>query len=322
MSDLQQSEPLRTNVDVDAEIADVVFQIKAQVDFSERHQLWLAIEALTLCPMLDYHQIEQCRRIAADRRRLMNEIALLPAEKCAQHLSQPIVENSNVLLTLEHWVLERRLVRLRINGDWQYATCQIDPATGEPFSALQPVIDVALRQGYTAWETLRWLIEPWAPMDTTPDKAPDLPSGKPSWGNFVEAVMAQRAEPSPVEPVALIELLHRGDIPRFRKQAAIWLFGDGAPVSPERQLFVKSACEDNAAGRLANMPVNLLGLHRSVEVWTRAIDVMGSADLARQWLNKPAIALNHQKPIDVLVTPEGAQQILDLLYGLDYGFYT
>ena len=72
----------------------------------------------------------------------------------------------------------------------------------------------------------------------------------------------------------------------------------------------------------ADMPIKILGLHRSEEVWTRAIDVMGSADLAMQWLSKPAIALNRQKPIEMMITPEGAEQILDLLFGLDYGVYT
>jgi len=308
--------------DEDVEFADIVHQVKVRMDSTERDQLSFAIEALVLCPTLDAHQIEQCRRIAADRRQLMNEITLLPPAEFAKHLSLPFAEDGSVPLVLDHWIQEHRLIRLRIDGDWRYATCQIDPAAGEPFPALQPVIAEALRQGHTAWEILRWLIEPWMSLDTTPGRRPSSRPGNTPWRtDVVRAVMAQRPESPMEESAALIELLHRGDIPRLQKQAAIWLSGGAAPVSPGWQ-FGEMDAQGDATGNRVEKPIKLLGLRRSDEVWARVIDVLGSADQARQWLNKPAIALDHRRPIDVIVTPEGAELVINLLNRIDHGVYT
>lgn len=52
-----------------------------------------------------------------------------------------------------------------------------------------------------------------------------------------------------------------------------------------------------------------------------AILLFGSEDAALRWLTTPAMALNQQRPIDLLMTPDGKQQVRDLLGRLKYGTY-
>ena len=40
------------------------------------------------------------------------------------------------------------------------------------------------------------------------------------------------------------------------------------------------------------------------------------------WMVKPAMGLNGQRPIDLLSTEEGVQQLHDFLGRLEYGVYT
>jgi chromosome segregation and condensation protein ScpB len=56
-------------------------------------------------------------------------------------------------------------------------------------------------------------------------------------------------------------------------------------------------------------------------VFARAVDVFGSRDAAVEWLLKPALALNRQRPLELLETPEGLQHLRTLLIQLDYGVY-
>lgn len=58
------------------------------------------------------------------------------------------------------------------------------------------------------------------------------------------------------------------------------------------------------------------------DIYARAVEVMGSNELATQWLNTEALALDGRKPIDLLSTLQGAEMVSDLLTRLDYGVYT
>lgn len=57
------------------------------------------------------------------------------------------------------------------------------------------------------------------------------------------------------------------------------------------------------------------------EILAKATDVMGSQGEAEQWLERPAIGLDQNCPIDLLGTPAGVELVEDYLQRLGYGVY-
>jgi putative toxin-antitoxin system antitoxin component (TIGR02293 family) len=58
------------------------------------------------------------------------------------------------------------------------------------------------------------------------------------------------------------------------------------------------------------------------EILGRAIDLFGSQTEAEEWMERPAMALDRRKPIDLLSTPAGVESVEDHLTRLEYGVYT
>jgi putative toxin-antitoxin system antitoxin component (TIGR02293 family) len=58
------------------------------------------------------------------------------------------------------------------------------------------------------------------------------------------------------------------------------------------------------------------------EILGRASEVFGSQTEAEKWLERPAMALDRRKPIDLLSTPAGVETVEDHLTRLEYGVYT
>ncbi len=58
------------------------------------------------------------------------------------------------------------------------------------------------------------------------------------------------------------------------------------------------------------------------EILGRAIELFGSRTEAEQWLERPAMALDDRRPIDLLSTPAGVETVEDHLTRLEYGAYT
>ena len=50
--------------------------------------------------------------------------------------------------------------------------------------------------------------------------------------------------------------------------------------------------------------------------------MLGSQEEAEQWLKRPAIGLDRQRPIDLLTTPAGLKLVEDYLGRLEYDVYT
>jgi putative toxin-antitoxin system antitoxin component (TIGR02293 family) len=63
-------------------------------------------------------------------------------------------------------------------------------------------------------------------------------------------------------------------------------------------------------------------LYRVAEIAAKAIDVLGSSEDAQRFLEEPALALDGNRPIDLLSTPAGAELVQRHLTRLDYGVYT
>lgn len=58
------------------------------------------------------------------------------------------------------------------------------------------------------------------------------------------------------------------------------------------------------------------------EILAKATEVLGSQEEAEDWLERPAMALNQQRPIDLLGTPAGSKLVEQLLGRIQYGVYT
>lgn len=58
------------------------------------------------------------------------------------------------------------------------------------------------------------------------------------------------------------------------------------------------------------------------EILGRAIELFGSQEEAESWLERPAMALEQRRPIDLLSTPAGVESLEEHLTRLEYGVYT
>jgi putative toxin-antitoxin system antitoxin component (TIGR02293 family) len=80
--------------------------------------------------------------------------------------------------------------------------------------------------------------------------------------------------------------------------------------------------------RHKSSPVALLDVQQSGRTWkfaeilAKATRVLGSQDEAEQWLKRPAIGLDQQRPVDLLTTPAGVKLVEDYLGRLEYDVYT
>jgi len=58
------------------------------------------------------------------------------------------------------------------------------------------------------------------------------------------------------------------------------------------------------------------------ETLAKATEVFGSEDRAEQWISKPAVGLDGQRPIDLLQTVQGAELVSDFLGRLEFNVYS
>ena len=116
----------------------------------------------------------------------------------------------------------------------------------------------------------------------------------------------------------------------------------GLPVASVLHLVSKAACLEDGDALKRSIGVSLAALRRrkgkispprlsteqSNRCWRfasilgHAIGVFGSADAASVWMNKPALRLEHRKPIDLLVTYIGTELVEQYLTQIEYGVYT
>lgn len=57
------------------------------------------------------------------------------------------------------------------------------------------------------------------------------------------------------------------------------------------------------------------------EIRVQAADVLGSREMALEWLSMPAIAFGRRKPRDMMATAEGRRMVATLLEQIRYGVY-
>ncbi|HMJ06227.1 MAG TPA: antitoxin Xre/MbcA/ParS toxin-binding domain-containing protein [Chthoniobacterales bacterium] len=60
---------------------------------------------------------------------------------------------------------------------------------------------------------------------------------------------------------------------------------------------------------------------RAARVFAMATEILGGNDDARQWLNEEVMALGGKRPLDLLDTDVGAQEVVNLLNCIKWGVY-
>jgi putative toxin-antitoxin system antitoxin component (TIGR02293 family) len=119
------------------------------------------------------------------------------------------------------------------------------------------------------------------------------------------------------------ELLHRG-LPR----AALSKLVDKLHVIQVDEATEAMGMSLRTLQRHKNTPAEHLDVQQSGRAWkfaeilAKATHVLGSQEEAEQWLKRPAIGLNRQRPIDLLTTPAGVKLVETYLGRLEYGVYT
>jgi putative toxin-antitoxin system antitoxin component (TIGR02293 family) len=119
------------------------------------------------------------------------------------------------------------------------------------------------------------------------------------------------------------ELVLRG-IPA---QAMVKLFASVASLSSNALLAAIGVSERSFARRKASPEMRLPvdeseRLWRFAEVLAHATGVFGTQLEAERWMERPAIGLNHRKPIELLRTQPGARLVSSYLTRIEHGVYT
>jgi putative toxin-antitoxin system antitoxin component (TIGR02293 family) len=119
------------------------------------------------------------------------------------------------------------------------------------------------------------------------------------------------------------ELLHRG-LPR----AALSRLIEKLHIIGVNEASEALGMSLRTLQRHKSAPVVRLDVPQSGRTWkfaeilAKATRVLGSQDEAEQWLKRPAIGLEQQRPVDLLTTPAGVKLVEDYLGRLEYGVYT
>ncbi len=88
------------------------------------------------------------------------------------------------------------------------------------------------------------------------------------------------------------------------------------------EIFSVLGFSSKTASRRKNSSMSLPASDATVsmiEIKALAETVFGNSALAEEWLNKPALALDHHKPMELIATRPGAELVREHLIRLDYG---
>ncbi|MFN8702541.1 MAG: antitoxin Xre/MbcA/ParS toxin-binding domain-containing protein [Rhodospirillales bacterium] len=128
----------------------------------------------------------------------------------------------------------------------------------------------------------------------------------------------------PDTPVQLHKLLARG----LPSRALTTMSGAFTVINGDEWIVKAVSISPRTYARYKLTPAKLLDRDQSDRTWrsamilAKAIDVFGSRKEAEEWLSTPAMALDKQRPIDLLSTTTGVQLVSDILGRIDYGVYT
>jgi putative toxin-antitoxin system antitoxin component (TIGR02293 family) len=126
--------------------------------------------------------------------------------------------------------------------------------------------------------------------------------------------------------VATAEEAHELVLKGIPTEALLRLFAAVSSLSTDALLAAVGVSSRSFARRKAaprtRLPVDESErLWRFAEVLGHATRVFGSQQEAEAWLDRPAVSLDHRKPIDLLRTHPGARLVSDYLTRIEHGVY-
>jgi len=156
------------------------------------------------------------------------------------------------------------------------------------------------------------------PLDTVPEaeKRPAFKVVKK--GGSIKLVALRKAVAAASE-VERHKWVHQGVSTRDLRAALDWF-----TITPEKRLLKAIGISYKTIERKEDSKLNpqhsdaALAL---IEVTSMAEQALGSKELAEEWLSKPALALDGERPIDLLTSAPGIEAVKDLLTRIEYGVY-
>jgi putative toxin-antitoxin system antitoxin component (TIGR02293 family) len=126
------------------------------------------------------------------------------------------------------------------------------------------------------------------------------------------------------DPLDVHEILSCG----FPREALTFLIGNVSVLHNQALLKLAIGVSLRTAQRMKAASGKPLSPEQSGRAWkfaeilAKATQLFGSQEEGEQWLQRPAIALDQRRPIELLATPAGAKLVEDLLGRIEYGVYT
>ncbi len=120
-----------------------------------------------------------------------------------------------------------------------------------------------------------------------------------------------------LDPVARHNLVSQGVSTKV-----LYTLLDSFEKTSRPDVFSVLGFSSKTASRRKNMAMSLPASDATVsliEIKSLAETVFGSSALAEEWLNKPALALDHHKPMELIATRPCAELVREHLIRLDYG---
>lgn len=143
---------------------------------------------------------------------------------------------------------------------------------------------------------------------------------------------AEGLHPAVVTGSAFIARLHETN-----REELIRLIKAGLPIASFKRLRSDLDIPFTALARVANIALRTLARRkkegkfsaneservlRFALLFEKAVDVLGSAETARQWLKTPKKALGGKLPLDYADTEPGAREVEELLGRIEYGIFS
>ncbi|NUT77634.1 DUF2384 domain-containing protein [Pseudomonas sp. C1C7] len=110
------------------------------------------------------------------------------------------------------------------------------------------------------------------------------------------------------------------------RSVVVWV--DNSPAFKKANVLSKIiGSSDRTLARRMQEPDRLLTPEQSTralyfaEIMEKATEVLGSRDLAEQWMSEPARGLDGLAPVDLIANAIGYELVNDFLTRMDYGVY-
>lgn len=121
--------------------------------------------------------------------------------------------------------------------------------------------------------------------------------------------------------------VHEAIVGRRFPYASLQCLIRALPSLDEADVSKVLGISDRTLRRQRETPMNPMPAALASKAWllaetlAKASEVFGSQGKAVEWLSKPAMGLDGQRPIELLQTVQGAELVNDFLTRLDYGVY-